>query len=694
LSEAFLLAAVFLSPLAAGGFRPGGSAALLALTGVAALLILAQALFVERRLRWTRSAMTLPAIVFLAIGGASVFVSVNRHATYLEFGRVLVGALAFFVLVTLPPDRRRATRVVVAVVAGSMWVGVAGWREYLSLVRAGDATWRIFGTFYNPNMLAGFLAMVLPVAASLYLMVRRREERLLAAFSGVVLLGPLVLTGSRGGWLALLAGAFIYVLLAPWGRGEGRGRLRWMGGIAVLLVVIAAAWLAPPVRGRLLSSFGAQSSSGMFRYLTWQGTLHMIAAHPWLGVGWGGFQSAFPQYQVAGFTRMAHQNYLQLAAEGGIACLLAFLGFLVAFYRTAARRLVDGMSRPLVVAAVAGMTAFAVHSLLDFGWYIGATALLVWTLAGLVAASGDPPIGERPCGGPLAKRGLWFVLAAAFIGVFAVLAVRAHVAEGHVARALLAESEGDRWAAVAEYRMAARLDPGNGAYHRQLARLLGPDREGMAEIGRALALEPTNGLGYALRARLDTMRGDTAAAVRDFETALRLSPQLLSAYLDLGILYRREGKLTQSARTYERMVEIERGPANRYRAIDRTVDVEYAFAHYYLGRLRGWDLPDPEPPSARLARAEDEFLQASRVLGAYDGRSQSLEQSQENIGMATQDWTEDVTALRAKIEWMLGRVAAERGDAATAEGHRRRAEELAPDVEAQVRQEDRQVLSP
>ena len=56
-----------------------------------------------------------------------------------------------------------------------------------------------------------------------------------------------------------------------------------------------------------------------FRTLTWQGTLDMAQKRPLLGWGAGTFETAFPPHQVAGFTRHAHNSYLQLFAEAGAA---------------------------------------------------------------------------------------------------------------------------------------------------------------------------------------------------------------------------------------------------------------------------------------------------------------------------------------------------------------------------------------
>jgi O-antigen ligase len=57
-------------------------------------------------------------------------------------------------------------------------------------------------------------------------------------------------------------------------------------------------------------------------------SLHMIAAHPWSGVGLGAWPTVYPGYavlDVGGFANQAHCDWLQWTAEGGIPLGIALL---------------------------------------------------------------------------------------------------------------------------------------------------------------------------------------------------------------------------------------------------------------------------------------------------------------------------------------------------------------------------------
>jgi O-antigen ligase len=50
-------------------------------------------------------------------------------------------------------------------------------------------------------------------------------------------------------------------------------------------------------------------------------TLHMIAAHPWFGVGLGAWSTVYPHYalvDIGAFANQAHNDWLQWTAEGGV----------------------------------------------------------------------------------------------------------------------------------------------------------------------------------------------------------------------------------------------------------------------------------------------------------------------------------------------------------------------------------------
>jgi O-antigen ligase len=108
-------------------------------------------------------------------------------------------------------------------------------------------------------------------------------------------------------------------------------------------VIIMPVLLLSPVSpvGRLLHPSQEDRDNSEARLIAWRAGAKMVLAEPVLGVGLGRFKSLMPLYsdsqQRVGLATMAHNTYVEIAAELGIPCLLVFLGILLFTYKSLAR---------------------------------------------------------------------------------------------------------------------------------------------------------------------------------------------------------------------------------------------------------------------------------------------------------------------------------------------------------------------
>jgi O-antigen ligase len=79
----------------------------------------------------------------------------------------------------------------------------------------------------------------------------------------------------------------------------------------------------------------------------------------------------------------AHEDLLQLAAEGGLLALALLAIVLVAIARAVFRGLAV-LSDPVATGAGFGLTALLVHGLVDFNFHIPANAAIAAVLAGVL----------------------------------------------------------------------------------------------------------------------------------------------------------------------------------------------------------------------------------------------------------------------------------------------------------------------
>ncbi len=189
---------------------------------------------------------------------------------------------------------------------------------------------RLAGAVGDPNELAAALVAALVLVPPLLVRaVKHGAHRTaaLVACAGALVLTGLLLTGSRGGMLALLAVAAIAVF-------AGR---HWRPWAVPVLVAGALAAVAIGTGGTLpgpMSHLTSTDTAG--RTSLWTVAVRMVEANPLTGVGAGNFQTAAPRYVaqpgsiartdiVLDVPRDAHNTYLQVVSEAGLPGLLALV---------------------------------------------------------------------------------------------------------------------------------------------------------------------------------------------------------------------------------------------------------------------------------------------------------------------------------------------------------------------------------
>jgi probable O-glycosylation ligase (exosortase A-associated) len=238
----------------------------------------------------------------------------------------------------------------------------------------GRAAW--IRLYSNPNDLAAMCLLLISMAAVLVVSepkgwVRRGAQ---GALVGLPLL--LVMTQSRGAFLAFLV--FLSIVIA----GQGR-RLVLLTRIVAVAAVLAM--VAPPeVWDRFgslrnatstenLSAVDGEEGSTRQRYEIWQVGLKIIADHPVTGVGIGAYPYNHERYSLrqefnptAWGARDTHSLYLNVIAETGYPGLLLYLGMIGAVLIPAERARRRCKNRLPVAARQlllleAGLVAFMTH---------------------------------------------------------------------------------------------------------------------------------------------------------------------------------------------------------------------------------------------------------------------------------------------------------------------------------------------
>lgn len=268
-------------------------------------------------------------------------------------------------LLLCPPTLRTVTRLQAGLVGASAIFAVA----LLAMGRTSmDQRMSISGSL-DSNDIAAVMALSFPLAAGLVLH-STGWRRWLGLVAAALLTVATTATGSRGGTLALVAGALTFVFGLRGGRKLLMLFLLVVGGIG--------AWLAaPPAFRERMASFAAGEKDYNYtayggRKQIWARARMYIIQNPLLGVGVGNFPTAegetLAAMKLRGKWSNAHNAYLQAAAEMGLVGGALFVALLVVparrayrHWRPRARNRIGRMRhRPEFLAAI---VAFAVSSI-------------------------------------------------------------------------------------------------------------------------------------------------------------------------------------------------------------------------------------------------------------------------------------------------------------------------------------------
>lgn len=438
-------------------------------------------------------------------------------------------------------------------------------------------TKRVGSRFGNPNVLAGFLSMVTPLAISAVVLWTDRSAKAAAVGILGLIWYVVLLTGSRGGMLTLLLTTAAGLALL------GRATIRkQMIPLAIAVgVCVGAVLLAAITESRAPSSPESETTEpaprmrySFFERLRTSQTVaqrlyylqsgwQMIRLSPWLGHGLGSYAVLYPKYKqpLARETRYPHNILCHLWVEAGLVGLLLWVVWQAVAVVIAVGHLwrtSGGEPAVPVKALLVAVLSFVFNNLLEMTWTFREVyldwCLLLGVLVGIgfgaVLARGQ--MESRPKAGPLRFVRGAVALAAVPLLVGVALAnsllLCPMIAESSeiTASELLKYGQG-REAVEEAMRLAQRMiqyQPNNPWYHHWLAcfyRDLGRPQEARLEFEQALRLHPASAAIRADFAGFERKNGNRDKARRLLVEARDLYPRNASYHYLLADLEREVG---------------------------------------------------------------------------------------------------------------------------------------------------------
>ncbi len=246
------------------------------------------------------------------------------------------------------------------------------------------------GTFINRNHYAAYLAMAVPlifgIIAGYFTPLSRKENEpalsklaivlkmeggkiLLLLFIFGLIAPAIICSMSRGGILSVFIASFVFLALYVRSNKRASRAPRWLGLLLLGSAIVAiATW--EPLHARF-EQMSEQFTARRARTVIYADTARIFLSFPLTGAGAGTFMQVFPAHRsfvAYDVYRYAHNDYLQLLAETGIAGLIFIAMLSFAIFSRLARILMRAFGKTSVfqIGSFCSILTLALHSVTEF----------------------------------------------------------------------------------------------------------------------------------------------------------------------------------------------------------------------------------------------------------------------------------------------------------------------------------------
>lgn len=248
-----------------------------------------------------------------------------------------------------------------------------------------DISGRVFSTFENPNVLAEYLIMLIPLAIALVFDSSKHSAKGVALVTLAASVLCLVFTWSRGAWLGFIFGVLVFLLI------YSKKILAALFALTALIPFLPFV-LPDSVINRFSSIGNIADSSTSYRVNIWTGVMRMLKDHWFTGIGTGlpAFSKVYPGYSLSGIESAphAHNLFLQIITEHGVVALIIFILIIFLFVQSVFSfgKYESGKSKLTASALMCGILAVLLQGLTDYIWYNYRVYLIFWLVIGLTTA--------------------------------------------------------------------------------------------------------------------------------------------------------------------------------------------------------------------------------------------------------------------------------------------------------------------
>lgn len=346
-------------------------------------------------------------IFFMVISVLLLFIAAPDFSIGVEGLRVVIQyMLWFFVVTQLLKTPEGAKRIINIVLLTALLVALYGIYQFIIGVEI-PANWvdqnegkvrtRSFSIFTSPNMLAGYLSLLIPVSVGMFFSEKSLLKRLYYGLVTFCMGLALLFTLSRSGWIFCFCALLFYV---------------WMKNkkfvvpmlLSMFALFILSVIFMPSVANRILylfsPSYFASSSTGGRIYRAVKG-YELFSQYPLFGMGLGQFGGSVALSHKLNNTFSMDNYYIKTAVEMGLVGLAALLVLLYNTFKWCYRalsRINDSEQKNWAMGILSGLVCVILYNLSENMLEIPLLSSYFWMFAGIIMflAYGQNNIEREP----------------------------------------------------------------------------------------------------------------------------------------------------------------------------------------------------------------------------------------------------------------------------------------------------------
>lgn len=335
----------------------------------------------EFKFRFTPANFLILLFTITIVG--NTFLSLSQRGSFRDFIIHIVAIGILFMLVHSKKSKKDIYLISVFFTLAATIVSIYGIYQFFNGVPMGsgwvdasqnpDLKVRVYSVFENPNLLAEYLIMIIPISVALFFYSNSYVKKAFFALTTIIMLLCDGMTYARGSWLGLAFSMILFILLVDFKKLF----------LLIPLSIGSLFFMPSSILQRIRTMGSLKDSSFIYRFNTLNMSMEILKDYWFSGIGIGylTFREVAPFYIRTMDPYHTHNTYLQIAIELGIVGIFLFVALMFVLFKMAVKSILNTKSeftKYFTAASIASLSAMLVNGVAEHILYNPKIILVFW----------------------------------------------------------------------------------------------------------------------------------------------------------------------------------------------------------------------------------------------------------------------------------------------------------------------------